>query len=254
MIRPGPTPHASISDWIKVFQTTVQQTQSSPSTFFTQSPLRKGDCSSVTGRFWHGPRNQASDRALRRMGGQLGVVERVPSRSSLSLPSDPQIGPGNRATVSNYYVIDNTFHVRCLVRGGLWHFATHDDEAAASVRLRPHLHGVFPQRRVEREPGIWQGRELSDDARLVQAVRAAVARAGISGRCLPAAEVRAAGMDARPLGPGSGGAGRPSAGGDLRRDRLPFRRRAAAVLRPGRGPREALQQGGRRLRPCGVRW
>jgi len=35
-----------------------------------------------------------------KLGGQLGVVERVPSRSSLLLASDPQIGPGNRATVS----------------------------------------------------------------------------------------------------------------------------------------------------------
>ena len=26
-----------------------------------------------------------------------------------------------------------------LVRGGLWHFATHDDETAASMRLRQHL-------------------------------------------------------------------------------------------------------------------
>src|SRR5512142_2114044 len=60
----------------------------------------KRDCSSVTGRYWHGPRNPAWDRAIRRIGGQLGVVERVPSRFSLFLPSDPQISPGNRATVS----------------------------------------------------------------------------------------------------------------------------------------------------------
>src|SRR5512142_3095115 len=60
----------------------------------------KRDCSSVTGRFWHGPRNPAWDRAIRRIGGQLGVVERVPSRFSLFLPSDPQISPGNVATVS----------------------------------------------------------------------------------------------------------------------------------------------------------
>ena len=33
-----------------------------------------------------------------------------------------------------------------LVRGGLWHFATRDDEAAASVRLRRHLHGNSCQR------------------------------------------------------------------------------------------------------------
>jgi len=45
------------------------------------------DCSSVTGRFRHGPRDQAWDRAIRRIGGQLGVVERVPSRLSLFLPS-----------------------------------------------------------------------------------------------------------------------------------------------------------------------
>lgn len=72
-----------------------------------------------------------------------------------------------------------------LVRGGLWHFATHDDEAAASVRLRRHLHGVFPQRRVEREPGIRQGRKLSDDARLVQAVREVAARSGYRGDPFP---------------------------------------------------------------------
>ena len=34
------------------------------------------------------------------LGGQFGVVSRVPSRFSLFLPSDPQIGPGNAATVS----------------------------------------------------------------------------------------------------------------------------------------------------------
>ena len=34
------------------------------------------------------------------MRGQLGVVEGVPSRFSLFLPSDPQIGPGNAASVS----------------------------------------------------------------------------------------------------------------------------------------------------------
>ena len=37
--------------------------------------------------------------AIRRVGGQLGGVERVPSRFSLFLPSDSQIGPGNRAKV-----------------------------------------------------------------------------------------------------------------------------------------------------------
>ena len=76
-----------------------------------------------------------------------------------------------------------------LVRGGLLHFATHDDETAASVRLRRHLYGgVAGSRRVERTGDAASGRELSDDARLVQAVRAAAARCGVSGRSLPAPE------------------------------------------------------------------
>jgi type I restriction enzyme, S subunit len=37
------------------------------------------DWSSVTGGFWLGPRNQAWDRAVRRVGSQLGVIERVRS-------------------------------------------------------------------------------------------------------------------------------------------------------------------------------
>ena len=72
-----------------------------------------------------------------------------------------------------------------LVRGGLWHFATHDDETAASMRLRQHLHGGFPERRAEQEPGMRQGRELSDDARLVQAVREVAARSGYRGDPFP---------------------------------------------------------------------
>ena len=44
--------------------------------------------------------DQAWDRAIRRIRGQFGVVEGVPSRFPLFLPSDPQIGPGNAATVS----------------------------------------------------------------------------------------------------------------------------------------------------------
>jgi hypothetical protein len=72
-----------------------------------------------------------------------------------------------------------------LVRGGLWHFATHDDETAASMRLRRHLHGGFPERRAEREPGMRQGRELSDDARLVQALREVAARSGYRGDPFP---------------------------------------------------------------------
>jgi hypothetical protein len=72
-----------------------------------------------------------------------------------------------------------------LVRGGLWHFATGDDEEAASLRLRRHLHGEFPQRRVEQASGIPPRQEWSDDARLVQAVREAAARAGLKGDPFP---------------------------------------------------------------------
>src|SRR5205823_1676166 len=53
-----------------------------------------------------------------------------------------------------------------LVRGGLWHFATQDDETAASVRLKRHLYGMFPGPRAERESaGVRPRPELSDDAR-----------------------------------------------------------------------------------------
>jgi hypothetical protein len=70
-----------------------------------------------------------------------------------------------------------------LVRGGLWHFATGDDEAAASVRIRRHLYGDLPQRRVE--SAIRTGPEWSDDARLVQGVREVAARAGLRGDPYP---------------------------------------------------------------------
>lgn len=83
-----------------------------------------------------------------------------------------------------------------LVRGGLYNFATQDDKTAASVRLRKHLFGGPPEPRGQ--PGTSlrpvQVPELSADARLVAAVRA------VSWRCLPAAEAREAGMDARALG------------------------------------------------------
>jgi hypothetical protein len=72
-----------------------------------------------------------------------------------------------------------------LVRGGLWHFATADDETAASQRLRRHLHGGPPERRVEPAPARRPVPELSDDARLVREVRAALARAGYRGDAFP---------------------------------------------------------------------
>src|SRR5512135_3845822 len=59
-----------------------------------------GGYSNVSGRLGLGPRNQAWDQAVRRVGGHLGGIERVPSRFSLFLPSDLRIGPGNDATVS----------------------------------------------------------------------------------------------------------------------------------------------------------
>jgi hypothetical protein len=73
-----------------------------------------------------------------------------------------------------------------LVSAGTLHFATEDDTAAASVRLRRHLYGAAP-------PGAAavQGRkarvgpELSDDARLAEAVRAAAAHARYRGDPFP---------------------------------------------------------------------
>lgn len=79
-----------------------------------------------------------------------------------------------------------------LVRGRLLHFATECDEQAASVRIRSHLYGSSGsppmQAPVERvEPGRKPPRvvEWSEDAQLVQAVRAASARAGYRGDPFP---------------------------------------------------------------------
>jgi hypothetical protein len=72
-----------------------------------------------------------------------------------------------------------------LVRDGLWHFATGNDEETASVRIRRHLHEELPQRRIEKTPREGLGRGLSDDARLVQAVREGAARARLKGDPFP---------------------------------------------------------------------
>jgi hypothetical protein len=74
-----------------------------------------------------------------------------------------------------------------LVRGGSLHFATEDDTTAASVRLRRHLYGAAPPGRPATEQGgmVRMGLELSEDARLVQAVRAAAARARYRGDPFP---------------------------------------------------------------------
>jgi hypothetical protein len=71
-----------------------------------------------------------------------------------------------------------------LVRGGLWHFATYDDETTASVRLRQHLHGIIT-RGAEQSPGLRQVTLLSDDARLVQALREVAVRSGLRGDPFP---------------------------------------------------------------------
>ncbi len=74
-----------------------------------------------------------------------------------------------------------------LVRGGLLHFVTYDDEVAASVRIRRHLYGGVPEFEAGASGRIVPASapELSDDARLVQAVRAAAAQAGYRGDAFP---------------------------------------------------------------------
>jgi hypothetical protein len=72
-----------------------------------------------------------------------------------------------------------------LVRGGLYHFATQDDEQAASVRLRKHLFGVPAEPRASVGPILRSEPELSADARLVAAVRATAARARYRGDAFP---------------------------------------------------------------------
>jgi hypothetical protein len=74
-----------------------------------------------------------------------------------------------------------------LVRAGTLHFATYDDEAAASVRIRRHLYGAAPPGRPATEQGgmVRMGLELSEDARLVQAVCTAAARARYRGDPFP---------------------------------------------------------------------
>jgi hypothetical protein len=74
-----------------------------------------------------------------------------------------------------------------LVRSGRLHFATEDDAQAASLRIRRHLYGVAPPSYSAAEQGgMLRGMpHLSEDARLVQAVRAAAARARYRGDPFP---------------------------------------------------------------------
>jgi hypothetical protein len=73
-----------------------------------------------------------------------------------------------------------------LVRGRLLHFATGDDEQAASVRLRRHLYGSAREGPAGSERSSCRSvPELSADARLVESVRAAAARARYRGDAFP---------------------------------------------------------------------
>jgi hypothetical protein len=73
-----------------------------------------------------------------------------------------------------------------LVRGGLLHFTTCDDQEAASVRLRRHLYGPAREGPGGSERPVTRSvPELSADARLVDAVRAAAARARYRGDPFP---------------------------------------------------------------------
>jgi hypothetical protein len=73
-----------------------------------------------------------------------------------------------------------------LVRAGRLHYTTEGDEAKASVRLRRHLYGAAPPGAAAVQGGVARfGPELSADARVVQAVRAAAARARYRGDPFP---------------------------------------------------------------------
>jgi hypothetical protein len=75
-----------------------------------------------------------------------------------------------------------------LVRSGRLHFATEDDAQAASFRIRRHLYGGAPPGcSAAKQGGIVRGTmpELSEDARLVEAVRAAAVRARYRGDPFP---------------------------------------------------------------------
>jgi hypothetical protein len=74
-----------------------------------------------------------------------------------------------------------------LVRSGLWSFLTQDDEDAANVRLKRHLYGIplTPKEPPSSYPTVRAVETLSEDARLVQAIRATVARTNYRGDPFP---------------------------------------------------------------------
>jgi hypothetical protein len=72
-----------------------------------------------------------------------------------------------------------------LVRGGLWSFATQDDEDAARLRLKQHL---YNSGQVSLPPSVQvmcEAETLTADAQLVRAVRATAARARYRGDAFP---------------------------------------------------------------------
>jgi hypothetical protein len=74
-----------------------------------------------------------------------------------------------------------------LVRSRLWHYLTQDDEDVANRRLKTFLHAVptgLGQGLIGR-PAPAKEPELSEDARLVRAVRAALQKAGYRGDPFP---------------------------------------------------------------------
>ena len=73
-----------------------------------------------------------------------------------------------------------------LVRGGLWHFATDDDEDGGKrpAQAAPAWEFLSAAGRRSKQ-GCGLGPELSDDARLVRAVREVAARAGLRGDPFP---------------------------------------------------------------------
>jgi hypothetical protein len=72
------------------------------------------------------------------------------------------------------------------VRCGLWTFLTQDDEDAANARLKRYYYGMTPERKEpQRYSTVREAVDLSEDARLVQALQAAVARTKFRGCAFP---------------------------------------------------------------------
>jgi hypothetical protein len=72
-----------------------------------------------------------------------------------------------------------------LVRCGLWSFLTQDDEDVARLRLKRHLYGMTPKKQTSTVLTLRRTVDLSEDARLVGAIRAEVARTRYRGDAFP---------------------------------------------------------------------